>query len=47
METKEYLIFMALGTASMCWTGDQLGDFDSVRCKVIGETLISAIEKAI
>lgn len=46
MNTKEELIFQALGAASMCWTGSPSGVFDSTRCKQIGDELIAALDTA-
>ena len=46
METKNELIFQALGAASMCWSGTPSGIFDSTRCKQIGDELIAALENA-
>jgi hypothetical protein len=38
------LIFQSLGAASMCWTGAPSGNFDSSRCKEIGNELIAALD---
>lgn len=39
-------IFVALGAASMCWTGTCTGTFDSTRCEEIGHNLIRLLESS-
>lgn len=44
-EKLKTLIFEALGEASMCWSETPKGIFESDKCKIIGEELISNIKK--
>jgi hypothetical protein len=40
------LLFTALGEASMCWSKTPSSVFESIRCKEIGERVVSAFDSA-